>query len=723
MQPSYEDVLHRTQHASIDSLLAVLRCLGADIDRPEQAASLLTDRLHQRLAAGIEPVHVVWDGEATEMALALPKTAADGNVTCRIETDDGPRTTSRAVDELPAARRSAVHSRDFVQRRVPLPGGLPSGYFPLFVETSAGTFEACIISAPRRSYSENGFPERSGHNDDTGSNTGWGTFLPLYALRSERNWGAGDFTDLAALARWTGESGGEFVGTLPLLAAFLNDPCEPSPYAPASRLFWNEFYLDVTRVRELPHCPEAQATVSSAEFQQQLTRLRNAEQVQYRELMAVKRRVLEQLAQHFFDNPGARFNAFKRFAENGEEVRQYARFRAAYETRRTAWQRWPTAQQTGSLDDGDVDQQAMNYHLFVQWLADEQMRSLADSASQTGCGLYLDLPLGVRTDGYDVWRHQSVYATDATAGAPPDAVFTRGQDWAFPPLHPEGIRRNAYQHVRDILHHHMQYAKQLRIDHVMGLHRLYWIPAGLPPHAGVYVRYCPEEFYAVLSLESHRHQCRVVGEDLGTVPPEVNRHMKRHDIRRMYVVQYELQSEEEGEFLEAPEPLSVASLNTHDMPPFAAWWRGDDLPDRRDLGLLTVAEEGKERRRREQHIEELTRWLREADWLTDDSADGITDHRTADDTRGALQGLLRFLAAGPAESLLINLEDLWLETQPQNVPGTSQERPNWKRKARYRLEDIPTMPAVKTLLRQVSELRRWSSRQDGEPSPRSGQSR
>jgi 4-alpha-glucanotransferase len=221
----------------------------------------------------------------------------------------------------------------------------------------------------------------------------------------------------------------------------------------------------------------------------------------------------------------------------------------------------------------------------------------------------------------------------------------------------------------------MRHTGLLRIDHVMGLHRLWWVPHGHPASAGAYVSYPAEELYAILSVESHRHKTMLVGENLGTVPPEVNKSMDRHGLRRMYVLQYEQQPEGP---LSKPEKQVVASLNTHDMPGFAAHWAGLDIADRADLGLIPKKELARESRKREQLRKNLIGFLRKKILL-----------KTArPKTEEVLDAVLRYLARGPAETVLVTLEDLWNEERPQNVPGTSTERPNWRRKARRSLDDL-----------------------------------
>ncbi|MEJ2047718.1 MAG: 4-alpha-glucanotransferase, partial [Dehalococcoidia bacterium] len=302
--------------------------------------------------------------------------------------------------------------------------------------------------------------------------------------------------------------------------------------------------------------------------------------------------------------------------------------------------------------------------------------------------------LGAHPDGYDVWREREAFALETSAGAPPDAVFSRGQNWEFPPLHPERIRERGYRYLIACLRHHLKHAGILRIDHVMGLHRLFLIPSGMEASQGAYVRYRAEELYAILALEAHRHKAIIVGEDLGTVPPYVRPTMTRHGLHRMYVVHYELASDQRR--LPPVPTRVVASLNTHDMPPFAAFWQGLDIEERRRLGLLDSADARAEGNRLQSMKETLITFLRNRSWL----------HEPKGDVRTVLTTCLSYLAASQAQLVLINLEDLWLETQPQNVPTTGEAYPNWRRKARYTLEQFSQLPQVVDILITVNRLRK-----------------
>jgi 4-alpha-glucanotransferase len=683
VQTSYYDVVGNLTRASPETLVPVLRVLGAAVSKIDDAPAALRQRRQEQANRWLEPVTVAWDGGATELLFRLPAKGFPRFVECSLELESG----DRRAWTCPAAQLS--HVRDFevegavyAANRLPIPGPVPLGYHRLTLEVAGKTATSLLLSAPTRAYA----PPSGSRKCE------WGVFLPLYALHSERSWGAGDFSDLEALTDWVTQLGGGMVATLPLLAAFLDEPFEPGPYSPASRLFWNEFYLDVSRIPELSRCPAAQALLQDTSLLREARELQAEPLVDYRRQMALKRRVLEELARSFFARSSERMESFRRFLATHPHAEDYARFRAVGERRRAPWPAWPAPLRDGVVQESDFDEPVKRYHLYVQWLAQEQLQAIADKARAAGPGFYLDLPLGVNPDSYDVWRERRLFGAEMAAGAPPDPFFAGGQNWGFPPLHPERIRQDGYRYVSAYLRHHLQLAGVLRIDHMMGFHRLFWIPHGFGARDGVYVNYPAEELYAVFSLEAHRHRSILIGEDLGTVPPEVRPAMARHNINRMYVMQYELQPQYQNA-LTPVYPDCIAVLNTHDMPPFMGWWEGSDIEDRVELGILGPAIADEERKKRRSMLEALVQSLQRGGRL-----------RGAAEPRAVLRACLAHVCEGKAQLVLANLEDLWLETQPQNIPGTWRERPNWRRRARYSLEAMRRRAEVVDELREIDQL-------------------
>ncbi len=646
---SYTDLTGVERAASVEALLAVVRALGAPVERIEDVDDALREREARALERIVEPVVVLWEGDPAEVRLRLSGDELGRRVDCRLETEDG--RIQEWAGEGPVVR---------------LPIEPPLGYHDLTVRV-AGRAGACrLIVAPPTAHD----PRRRA----------WGAFLPLYALRTRRTAGVADFGDLEALLEWTAARGGSVVGTLPLFAAFLSRPFDPSPYAPVSRLFWNELFVDLERAPELERSSEAQAALDAA--RPRLRALCRSRLVDYRRVAALKRDVGERLAREFWAGSEWGSEAFTRFLATNPTAREYAAFRAACEGRAGAWPTWPEGLRDGPLREGHYDDAAARYHLYAQWLAHRQLDALVERTGRRGAGLYLDLPLGVHPDGYDAWRWKGLFAEGAASGAPPDDFFAGGQDWGFRPLHPEKIREDGYRYLAACLRALFRHADVVRLDHVMGLHRLFWVPTGLGAMDGVYVRYRQDELYAVLCLESRRHRTALVGEDLGTVPPGVREALEEHGIRRMVVLPFELR---DGPALAPVPERSAASIGTHDMPPFAGWWEGLD-PGRRAAFAEALRREG---------------------FLAPDAFQGVPESQRP---RPILEAALERFAASPARLAVVNLEDLWLETRPQNEPGTTMdERPNWRRKARYMLETFADMPEV------VEPLARVAARRDPAP--------
>ena len=685
VETDYRDNNGRRQEASAEALLAVVRALGVPVESIEDVPGARRERRESYWRQPLEPVAVAWDGTPAEIDLRLPSDRASGTAACHLKLETGEvREWGIDLSQLPTIQQATVEGVAYTAKALTITQALPTGYHRLTLETPGHLSEVMVISAPAVAYSPFAGSAREA----------WAAFLPLYALHSKRSWGSGDFSDLEAFMGWVSGLGGNVVATLPFLASFLDRPCDPSPYTPVSRLFWNEFYIDVTKAPEMARCPEAVALAESTEFREETAALNRERLVDYRRAMALKRAVLERLARALTEDSGERWQSFQSSVREREGLLVYARFRATVESRGETWRSWPEAERDGVLYQEDYNRETEHYHAYVQWLADEQLRHVSEHARQKGLRLYLDLPLGVHPDGYDAWREKDLFVPGVSAGAPPDALFHKGQNWGFPPLHPQKMREQGYRYPIAYLNHHMKYADILRVDHVMGLHHLFWVPQGMEATRGVYIRYPADEMYAILSVESHRHQCLVVGENLGTVPPYVSESMALHGVHGLYVAQYEVPLDPNGGLRDIP-AASVASLNTHDMPPFAAFWQGFEIERWQRLGLITEAEATTRTDDRHTSKRALARFLTERGYLKDDPGDiGLV-----------LRACLSFLADSPAWMLLVNMEDLWLETEQQNVPGVVEGHPNWQRKARYDFETFSQMPEVLELLRRVNEAR------------------
>jgi 4-alpha-glucanotransferase len=682
VQSAYRDGLKQPRQAPPEAILLALQALDAPVERFDDLDHAYRQRRQERWQRIIEPVTVVWQNQPIRLKVRVPRNLAEASSTFRIVFENGEAIDGELGDDATFTKSTRdVEGTGYITRRLLGAAQLPLGYHRLYLRIGALEVESHLIAAPLHAYTPENSPAKR-----------WGLFCPLYALHSERSWGVGDFSDLDQLVELTAQQGGHAVATLPMLASFLDEPFNASPYAPVSRLFWNELFLDVERIEELQQCDEAKSIMSSS-FAGEMQRLAALPLVDHRRLMALKRKVLEALGRALLSQSSERRDRFEGYVADHPVTQDYAAFRAKTERQQKSWLLWPAESRGSALRPEDFDAGAKHYHLYVQWLCDEQTAALRQSTLARGAALYLDFPLGVNRDGYDVWRQRELFALDMSGGAPPDGLFLKGQNWGFPPLHPEAIRQQGYRHYIDCLRHHMRVAGMLRIDHVMGLHRAYWVPQGFQATDGVYVHYRAAEFHAVVNLESHRHRVEIVGENLGTVPAYVDAALRRHKIRGMHVGQFAV-NVDPTTALDAVPAQVIAGLNTHDTATFMAFWQAKDIDDRVALGLLDETVAHDEQRYRAAQRAALCAFLRTR---------GLLDG--ADSAAAVLEGWLKYLAAEPDEFLQINLEDLWLEPSPQNVPGTWMERPNWQRRAHHSLEELRRMDSLKKFLLSISDIR------------------
>lgn len=668
VETRYTNVLGETVVAGEEALLAVLRSLGAPVGRASHAAEALEARREAWWGALAPPCAVLWPGEPAQLEVRLQGEEA-GPLELALTLEDGTRLPSARVADvsaLPAASTMRVAGERWAARRVTLPGALPQGYHRLAVTCAGRRAEVTLLVPPARVEPAGGA---------LGDARAWGVFLPLYAVSKTHGSGVGDFGDLAALGRRVGELGGQVVGTLPLGPAFLDPagPFEPSPYAPLSRRFWSELYVDLAAAPGFDGCPEAQRV---AEMPADV-----GPRVDYVDACYRQRYALEALARRFFAAGGAEEAGFLAFVGRCPDVWEYGRFRAKVDLTGRSWWEWPVAERGLGPEGGPTVEDRARAYVFGQYCAD---RDLARVAAATA--LYLDLPLGVAADGYETLRVPAAYALDMSLGAPPDRLFAGGQTWGLPPLLPEGLREGGYARLRETLRAQMRYASLLRVDHVMGLHRQLWVPSGATARDGVYVRMPADELWAVLCLESGRRGCGVVGEDLGTVPAVVRERMARHGALRMHVVQYEA-FEEAGRPWREPDAGAMACLNTHDMPPFAAFVAGEDIDDRVALGLIDEAQAEVDREERRAIVGKL------------EAALGVGPGESL------MAAALGRLAVSEAALVLVNVEDLWGERRPQNVPGTWRERPNWRSRAAHGLAALEEDEGVLRVLDEVAARR------------------
>jgi 4-alpha-glucanotransferase len=620
-----------TRTCSDDTLLATVRMLGITLQRPEDARAARQQLERERAERPVEPVTVAWDGAPPVLTVRLPEAAADDPF--EIVVEHGGRSDRFLRDECDVHASSLAEG--VVQLEVRLPRGFDIGRHRVALQTAGRRAEATLLAAPARI-------------GRAGLERAWGVFAPVYALHDRDRTHTGDLASLARLGAWASGRGGRVVGTLPILATFVghgDEPCDPSPYAPVSRRFWNELYLDLRAVPEF--AGEPPVLEPSPGRYADLPRL------------ATARRAAVERALGRLDVSSDRSAALDGWLASTPLALEYARFRARVE---------------GSGEPG------VRLHAYVQWLMAQQLEALARELAERGQLLYFDLPVGAHRAGFDVVHEGELFIRDASVGAPPDKFFAGGQDWGFPPIHPQITRDTGYAYFATCLESHFRYARALRIDHVMGLHRLWMMAPGAASGDGAYVRYAAEEQWAVVCIEAARHEATVVGENLGTVPAETNRALRRHRALGMWVLEFELPKEEDA-IAQPPPAGDLACIDTHDLPTFATWWH-DLAPAPR--GALVEA-------------------LRAAGELDTEYGELIAPE-------SVLAATLAWLGRSAAPLVQASLEDLWLEPDPQNIPGADHQDGRFRQRFTFGLDELDTLDMVKDALERLDHARRHPKR-------------
>ena len=618
VETRYRNIEGVTVAASETALLGVLSALGIDTSSDATLGVELALRAEEHAGRLLEPVVVVAHGSAARVSLGGVSSRSLTGARVELTTEEGERVERRFA--AVAGGHPGTPSIDL--------GGLalPVGVHRLALTSRKLDAQAHVFVTPPK-------PPRP--------RRAFGVFAPLYGLRSATDWGIGSLTELDRLGRWAERHGAGFVGTLPLYAAFYTEPFEVSPYLPVSRVAWNEIFLDIPALPELAAAPEAAAVMANRVFARAVASLRSADRVEYREVARRKREVLEIFAGAV--DRGPRAGRFAAFLAGSPTIREYARFRAEHE-------------------GGPADQRlgARRYHEYVQFATAEALASLR--------GLYLDLPVGVHPDGFDRAHFGAAFVDGASVGAPPDDFFTGGQDWAMPAPHPERAREDGHAYWRATLGHVMAAASVVRIDHVMGLERLWFVPSGHAAADGAYVRSPSRELRAAVAIEAYRHGTVVVGEDLGTVPPATRRGMAHDGMLRSFV--YQMEASPARPAPRAPRD-ALASFGTHDTPRFWSFATGADLAERVASGARTKEDGAREQQRRRSLRTEL-------------EARGDAERGVA----RAYRGILSWLSDSAAVLALVDLGDLVGDPESENRPGPRSGETSWRHRLPATLEAL-----------------------------------
>ena len=703
---------YRGQHRRVPDEI-VERILSAFGHEIEDNAALLRDAQHlseKNWRRVLPPVSIIRPTRSRVVCFSVLRPLLPA-INWQIQQEDG-QVLEGSTDpaSLPVVEEKRVEELHYCRLALELPQGIPLGYHRLRLLDTEGHLlgESSLIVVPERCYEPDEMSE--------GARL-WGLAVQLYTVRSRRNWGIGDFTDLAEISRHAGPMGIDVIGLNPLHALFPSDPSLHSPYSPASRQFLNPIYIDPETVPEYADCEEAQDRVREDGFQSRLAELRQTNHVDYAGVAELKDEILWHLFRQLEDGgDDVRRSEFERFIESsGKPLRLlclYYALQAHFTSsgRPGGWQAWPTAYDRPGTDTVAAfaagHGETIRYHMYLQWLARRQLEQAERAATDAGLsiGLYRDLAVGVNSGGAEAWADRELYSQMATIGAPPDPLALQGQDWGIPPMRPDILRERAYRPFIDLLRANMGHGGALRIDHVMVLYRLWWVPQGRPSSDGTYVYYDLDALMGILALESQRHRCLVIGEDLGTVPDAIRHAMPDYGVYSYRVFYFEHDEDGAPRRPENYPDQALVTVSTHDLPPLASFWSGSDIGLRRDLDLYpdqSMIEETVAGRLRQRQL--ITTMLGGRGFYSGSGDD-------PDGQGGSIDPLLAeaiqfYLASSRARLMVLQPEDwLGMET-PVNVPGTSDEYPNWSRKLTQDLEDWLVREDIRSLARRITSTR------------------
>ena len=699
VEPGYHDIWGNWHAPDEETLRAFLGAMGVKAHSDEEAARELASRERQQWSRVVPPITVLRRSQLGQgVRLQLEEASLARPLAWRIVQESGEIEEHAFtpvklpfVEKHEASRIHAFH--------LPM-ADLPDGYHRLAIlegDTLLG--EGVLAVVPDKCF----LPPLLADGGRV-----WGTTVQIYGLRSARNAGIGNFTDLRRAADVWGLRGAGIVGVNPLHALSLRDPGAASPYSPSSRLFLNPLYIDIESVPDFNEVAEDDPAAIER-WRSRTARLRATDIVDYAGVAEAMRDMFDALYANFrkrhAPSSTPRGRAFAQFRESrGAALRRHALHEALAEFHGKPWREWPeehrdpTHEAVRKFAVEQADRVAL--HEYLQWQADLQLAAAQAHCDELGMpvGLYADLAISIGPDGSEAWANQKLYALGVSVGAPPDEFNRSGQDWGLPPLVPQRLRDAAYGPFIATLRANMARAGALRIDHVMGLARLYWVPQGMKADRGAYVRYPVDDLLGIVALESHRQRCLVIGEDLGTVPQELVQKLAQAEVLSYRVLMFERQGDRFRSPHEFPRRALVA-WSTHDLPTFVGWWNTRDVPTREQFGILTPEQAQREREDRVHAKAALVNTLK---------AEGLVPQDTrpdAEPTEALIDGVQALLANTPSAVMVVQMEDVLGIAEQANLPGTVDQHPNWRRKLPVPIEEWRRDPHMRRVGKRLAAIR------------------
>jgi 4-alpha-glucanotransferase len=686
----FEDWTGRRTAVADSTLIAVLDALGVDAATEDERAAALAAHDRDHWSRSLPPTIVGRSGLASPFWVHVTHGEPAG-LWLRLE-DGSVRTGLRQLENNRAPYD--LDGQLIGEATFELPDELPLGYHQLHLQVGASDVSTLVIVTP----ASLGLPAR------LGPSRAWGLATQLYSVRSQRSWGIGDLTDLADLAVWSAaRHGAGFVLVNPLHAAAPTPPMEPSPYLPTSRRFINPLYLRVEAIDEFAYVRQ-RGSIRKARVEVQ-AHAKKSKRIDRDAAWRAKRAALESV--YRVERSAGRELAYAAYCDReGRSLDDFATWCALAEEYGNDWHQWPEELQHPAgpavSEYAAKHAKTVDFHRWLQWQLDDQLTAAQATAVQAGMdlGVMHDLAVGVDPNGADAWALQEVLALGVTAGAPPDEFNQLGQDWSQPPWRPDRLVDQAYEPFRALVNAVLRHAGGVRIDHIIGLFRLWWIPKGAAPTDGTYVRYDHEALIGIVALEAHRAGAVVVGEDLGTVEPWVRDYLRERGLFGTSILWFEADRDGDGGPLPAEKwrEFCLSSVTTHDLPPTAGYLAGEHVRLREKLGLLT----------RPAAEELASDQAQQAAWLTELRRVGLLGDDPS--VEEVVLALYRYLGRTPSKLLALSLVDAVGDLRTQNQPGTTDEYPNWRVPLRgpdgrkLLLEDVFTDPLTATLAEAMKQI-------------------
>jgi 4-alpha-glucanotransferase len=716
--PEYWDIFGKKHKTPYKTKKAILRAMKLDIDSIKNVEKEINNRKTRPWEIVIEPIHVLSvNDQPVKIPVYIPVNEGDEDglsISWSIEGEDKKRTGN-----LPDKERSFIVSgndvtfleehriddRRYIKVELSDTTQRDIGYYRLDIE--CGHSEHIFPGKKKRIQKQSRLiitPDTCYIPPELETGRTWGLSVNLYSIRSNENWGIGDFSDLKKIVEWTGKLKCGFIGINPLHALPNTKPYGISPYSPISRLYKNFIYIDAAHIPEVLDSENIQNVLHSERFSKALHALKTTDLIDYEKIASLKEEILRMAFDYFYEahytRDTERSREFKQYrSEQGSSLESFSTFMALYEHMKRSkniytWQEWDEEYHMLSNEAvqkfrKDNEKEILFFH-YLQWLIDMQLKNVFHETikQEMPVGLYYDLAIGSIGGGSDAWSFHDVIAVDADVGAPPDDFSPNGQNWGFPPINPEKLKESAYDLFIQTMKNNMKYGGALRIDHALGLFRLFWIPHGMSPREGTYVNFPAEDLLRIIALESTLNKTIVIAEDLGTIGENV-----REALERFHMLSYRLFYFERN----YPDPsfcppekypsLALCAITTHDLPTIYGYWACQDLKVKKELGMFPndklFIKQTKERERDKGLILSI---LQTQGILPQDHPSH--SNKVPYMTPELCCAIYRYLALTPSKLLLVSLDDIIGTINQQNMPGTLDEHPNWMQKIPLTLDEI-----------------------------------